>query len=694
MAAFGGERDNEQSMSRLEVILFVLGTAFQVAAMVFAATIMGKETVRRPWIALFAALLLMLGFRVFRLLMTGSTSGLSSDPSAVPWEAKAMSLLGALVPLGVSFLIFISLLSIRRLALAERESKASAARRAIERDAAEEQARASGQKLKLVSDALPSLIAYVDREQRYRFNNRAYEAWLAHPREYFLGKHLRETWDEAGYERLRPHVEAALSGKLVNFELNMTYKDGVARDVEVTYSPDLAPDGTVNGFGVLVNDVTERKQAERLLERTAAERQKLLDSERQARGEVERVSGIKDEFLATLSHELRTPLNAILGWAQLLHVGRLDDEERAQGLETIERNARAQTQIIEDLLDMSRIISGKIRLEVQRVDLAAVLNASLDSVRPSAEAKSIRLGKLLDSRVTPICGDPARMQQIVWNLLSNAIKFTPRGGNVQVSLERVNSQIEIVVADNGEGIQPDFLPHIFERFRQQDSSTTRRHAGLGLGLSIARQLVELHGGTIRATSAGQGRGATFTVMLPLPAMREEAEPPGSLPASSGNDAICLSGIRVLVVDDEPDARELIRQVLRDHDADVVTAASPQEAMVMLIRERPTVLVSDIGMPDADGYDLMRSIRALSAQDGGETPAVALTAFARSEDRTRAMLAGYQVHISKPFEPRELVATLASLVGRTGRPAGSLARLDEPRPYTEEIDRQIRENEGA
>jgi PAS domain S-box-containing protein len=665
--AFGGECDNEHSMSRLEVILFVLGAAFQVAAMVFAARMMGKENVRRPWIALFAALLLMLSFRVFRVMVTGSPSVLSSDPSAVPWDAKALSLLGTLVPLGVSFLIFISLLSVRRLALAERESTAAAAHRAIERDAAEEQARASGQKLKLVSDALPSLIAYVDREQRYRFNNRAYEAWLCQPREYFLGKHLRETWDEPAYESIRPHVEAALSGKLVNFQLNMTFKDGVARDVDVTYSPDLAPDGTVNGFGVLVNDVTERKQAERLLERTAAERQRLLESEREARGEVERVSRIKDEFLATLSHELRTPLNAILGWAQLLRMGRLDDDERAQGLETIERNARAQTQIIEDLLDMSRIISGKIRLDVQRVDLAAVLNAAIDSVRPSAEAKSIRLSKLLDTRVAPISGDPARMQQVVWNLLSNAIKFTPKGGNVQVILERVNSHIEVVVADNGEGIQPGFLAHIFERFRQQDSSTTRRHAGLGLGLSIARQLVELHGGTISVKSAGLGQGATFTVMLPLPAMREETEPPDSGAAAPGHDSICLSGVRVLVVDDEPDARELIRQVLRDHDADVVTADSPAEAMAILKQQRPTVLISDIGMPGKDGYDLMRSIRALSAEDGGETPAVALTAFARSEDRTRAMLAGYQVHISKPFEPRELVATLASLAGRTGRP---------------------------
>jgi PAS domain S-box-containing protein len=579
-----------------------------------------------------------------------------------------MSLLGTLVPLGVSFLIFISLLSIRRLALAERESKAAAARRAIERDAAEEQARASGQKLKLVSDALPSLIAYVDHEQRYRFNNRAYEAWLCQPREYFLGKHLREACGESAYELIRPHVESALSGKLVNFPLRMTYKDGVARDVEVTYSPDLAPDGTVNGFGVLVNDVTERKQAERLLEHTAAERQKLLESEREARSEVERVSRIKDEFLATLSHELRTPLNSILGWAQLLRVGRFDDKEYQQGLETIERNARAQTQIIEDLLDMSRIISGKIRLDVQRLDLAAVLNAAIDSVHPSAEAKSIRLSKLLDSRVTTISGDPARMQQVVWNLLSNAIKFTPKGGKVQVMLERVNSHIEVVVADNGEGIQPDFLPHIFERFRQQDSSTTRRHTGLGLGLSIARQLVELHGGTISAKSSGPGQGATFTMMLPLPAMREELEPANNGAALGGGDPIRLSGIRVLVVDDESDARDLIRQVLRDHDADVVTAASPAEAMVMLKQQRPTVLVSDIGMPHKDGYELMRSIRALPAADGGETPAVAITAFARSEDRTRAMLAGYQVHISKPFEPTELVATLASLAGRTGRPA--------------------------
>jgi PAS domain S-box-containing protein len=653
-------------MSRLEVILFFLGTGFQVAAMVFAARMMGKENVRRPWIALFAALLLMLGFRVIRMMVTGSTSSMPSDLTSVPWGARALSLMGTLVPLGVSFLIFVSLLSIRRLALAERASKAAADRRAIERDAAEEQARASGQKLKLVSDALPSLIAYVDREQRYQFNNRAYEVWLVQPREYFLGKHMRETCGEAAYQALRPHVEAALTGKLVNFPMTMTYQDGITRDVEVTYSPDLGPDGTVNGFGVLVNDVTERKQAERLLERTAAERQELLESERQARGEAERASRLKDDFLATLSHELRTPLNAILGWAQLLRMGRLDDDDRAQGLETIERNARAQTQIIEDLLDMSRIISGKIRLDVQRADLASVLNAALDSVRPSAQAKSINLTKRLDPRVPPILADPARLQQIVWNLLSNAVKFTPRGGNVGVMLERADSHIRIVVADDGEGVLPDFLPHIFERFRQQDSSTTRRHTGLGLGLSIARQLVELHGGTISVDSGGPGKGTTFSVTLPLPDAREELDL--AHPLSDVGQGIRLSGVRVLVVEDDADARELILQVLREHDAEVVTAASPAEAMIMLKQQRPSVLVSDIGMPDQDGYELMRMIRALSSADGGEIPAVALTAFARSEDRTRAMLAGYQVHISKPFEPRELIATLASLAGRNRRPA--------------------------
>lgn len=403
--------------------------------------------------------------------------------------------------------------------------------------------------------------------------------------------------------------------------------------------------------------------------RSAEERSRLLEGEREARAEVERVSLMKDEFLATLSHELRTPLNAVLGWAEVLIEGFEAGSTNRRGLETIARNARAQAQLIDDLLDMNRIVSGKIRLDVQRVDLASIVEGAIEAVRPSAEAKSIRLSKILDPKAFPIFGDPNRMQQIVWNLLSNAVKFTPKDGKIDVRLVRVGSQVEITVADSGIGISSEFLPQLFQRFRQADSSTTRRHGGLGLGLSIVKQLVELHGGQVRAESTGLERGATFTVVLPVrPLTREEAREhpaaPGARPATPPE--LDLAGVRVLIVDDEPDARDIVKFVLGEAKATVITASTADEALALVRAERPHVVVSDIGMPDKDGYELIRELRDLPPSEGGDVPAIALTAFARSEDRTRAMLAGYQVHVAKPIEPRELVVTVGSLAGRTGR----------------------------
>jgi PAS domain S-box-containing protein len=401
----------------------------------------------------------------------------------------------------------------------------------------------------------------------------------------------------------------------------------------------------------------------------ALEHQRLADSERHARGEAERISRMKDEFLATLSHELRTPLNAILGWSHILMLGKAGPDQVAQGLETIVRNAKAQTRLIEDLLDMNRIISGKVRLDVQPTDLAGVVDAAVESIRPAAEAKDVRLRKIIDPGAGPVSGDPNRLQQVVWNLLSNAVKFTPKHGKVDVLLERVNSHLEITVTDDGEGIAAEFLPHVFDRFRQADSSTTRHHGGLGLGLSIVKQLVELHGGSVSAKSAGKGTGANFVVALPLAAVRHEPsrEHPGTdknLPPESFD--VALDAVTVLVVDDEQDARELICQVLGQCGAVIISAASAAEGLALIQRHKPDVIVSDIGMPEKDGYQFIRELRRLPANAGGQTPAVALTAFARSEDRARAIMAGYQMHIAKPIEPHELLVTIASLAKRGGR----------------------------
>jgi PAS domain S-box-containing protein len=404
------------------------------------------------------------------------------------------------------------------------------------------------------------------------------------------------------------------------------------------------------------------------MRRLTEEREHLLESEQAARLESERASRMKDEFLATLSHEIRTPLNAILGWATILRSGRFSASDAAQGLEAIERNARVQTQMIDDLLDMSRIVSGKLRLDVQRIDLAEVIRAAAETVEPAASARDVRVQLLLDPLAGPVSGDPNRLQQVFWNLLSNAIKFTPKGGRVQVLLERIDSHLEVSVIDTGEGIDPTFLPHVFDRFRQADATTTRRHGGLGLGLAIVKQVVELHGGTIRAKSPGKHQGATFVVSLPLTVIHHDNAPlsprrhptaePVPLPVDS---RVQIAGVRVLIVDDEPDARALLRRMFEERDAVVRTASSADEALTIVQTERPDVLISDIGMPSEDGYALIRRIRALAPEHGGRTPAIALTAYARAEDRVRALVAGFQHHLSKPIEPVELLVMIASLM---------------------------------
>jgi signal transduction histidine kinase/CheY-like chemotaxis protein len=399
----------------------------------------------------------------------------------------------------------------------------------------------------------------------------------------------------------------------------------------------------------------------------AEEREALLVAERAARSEAERVNLMKDEFLATLSHELRTPLNAIYGWSQVLSLQPGANPEMVEGLDAIQRNARAQTQLIDDLLDMSRIVSGKIRLDVQQVDLGPVVHAAVGAVRPSADAKGISLRTIVDPLAGPVSGDPTRLQQVVWNLLSNAIKFTPKEGKVDVLLERVNSHLEITVHDTGAGIKPEFLPHVFERFRQADATMTRTHGGLGLGLSIVKSLVELHGGSVRAQSAGEGLGSTFVVSLPLAPLRDannREHPTAPRRAVLDCARFELEGVRVLIVDDEPDARMLIERLLKQCHAEVFTASAADQALDLLRLHKPDVLISDIGMPGVDGFQFIRQVRSLAPSDGGRTPAIALTAFARSEDRTRAMISGYQVHIAKPIETQELLATVGNLAGRT------------------------------
>jgi signal transduction histidine kinase len=398
-----------------------------------------------------------------------------------------------------------------------------------------------------------------------------------------------------------------------------------------------------------------------------AEREQMLAGERAARSEAERLGRMKDEFLATLSHELRTPLNAIIGWTHILRV--TDDPAMAkQAGEVIDRNARAQATMIEDLLDASRITSGKLRLEVQAVDLTAVVSAALETAEPAARAKGVRIERLLDSLLDiRVSGDPTRLQQVFWNLLSNAVKFTPKGGKVQVILERVNSHVEVTVTDTGQGIEPEFLPHLFDRFRQQDAATNRQHGGLGLGLSIVRHLVELHGGTIFARSGGPGRGSTFVVSLPVRPVAD-ARRAGVHPTRAAGplDDHCddLGGIRLLLVDDERDSIEMMRRILEECNAVVVAANSAEEALEAYRAGGFEVVVSDIGMPGLDGYEFIKRLRQMESAAGlSRCPAVALTAYARPEDRRRALLSGYQFHVSKPVEMAELTTVIASLANR-------------------------------
>jgi signal transduction histidine kinase/CheY-like chemotaxis protein len=465
-------------------------------------------------------------------------------------------------------------------------------------------------------------------------------------------------------QRTREAIAACVyGGKVYDIEYRTVSPQGEVRWVRATGRTYYKEEKPVR-FDGTTQDITDRKRVEE-------ERKQLLDIERTARLEAERTSRMKDEFLATLSHELRTPLNAILGWTQLLKRDQQDPEMLSEAISVIERNVRVQNQLIEDLLDMSRIISGNLRLDVQRVKLPEIINAAMEAVKPTAETKGVRLEKVIDRLVGPVSGDPGRLQQVLWNLLTNAIKFTPKGGKVRVLAEGKQSYVEISVTDTGEGIIRDFLPHLFERFSQADGSAKRKHRGLGLGLSIVKNLVEMHGGTVQANSRGEGQGATFIIHLPLHALEssegEESTPHPRMSLSDlsvGCERPNLRGVKVLVVEDEADAREFIRRFLVECEALPAVAASVAEAQKLLLTFKPDVIVSDIGMPQKDGYEFIRDVR----KQGLTTPAVALSAYVRAEDRIRSAQNGYQTHLAKPVEPAELLAVIAGLAGRYERTA--------------------------
>ncbi|MDT4897141.1 MAG: hypothetical protein QOH25_2218 [Acidobacteriota bacterium] len=430
----------------------------------------------------------------------------------------------------------------------------------------------------------------------------------------------------------------------------------------------------------------------RIARQAATQSKRLAEMLDSARADLERAlrvaeaaSRAKDDFLATVSHELRTPLTPILGFARMLRSGQLDASNVERALASIERNAELQSHLIEDILDFARIIAGKLRLDVQPLDPAVVVEAAIDVVRPAATAKDVRLQIVLDPGAGPVAGDAGRLQQVIWNLLTNAVKFTPKGGRVQVRLERIDSHIEITVSDSGEGISPDFLPYVFDRFRQADNTISRRHGGLGLGLSIVRQLVEMHGGTVNVHSDGLEQGSTFIVKLPRmivhdsKLLKEDSSRQHPTAERATVPFTCppeLAGLRVLVVDDEADARDLLAMVLKSCGAQVTTAATAGEALGVVKRLKPDILISDIEMPGEDGYSLIGKIRALQPEDGGQTPAIALTAHARIEDRLRALSVGYQMHVAKPVEPAELVVVLASLAGRQKQETGDRSQKSE------------------
>ncbi|MBW4494465.1 MAG: PAS domain S-box protein [Oscillatoria princeps RMCB-10] len=529
-----------------------------------------------------------------------------------------------------------------------------------ERVQAEEALHRSRQEFKALIENTPDLVMRLDRDHRYVYVNPEVERLTGMPAEAFTGKRSEELGQPEELCRLWNETMRKVfeTGEKQEIEYRSLTADGL-RTYQSRAVPEFDKEGSPRYALVVIRDITELRQAE--------EKRAQLIREQAARAQAEESNRMKDEFLAILSHELRTPLTAILGWVRLLLNQKFDENKLARGLQTIERNAQLQAQLVNDILDISQIIKGKMILNAGPTDLAAAINAAIESVRLAAEAKSISVRAALDVSTGPVLGDAERLQQVVWNLLSNAIKFTPSGGRVEVRLSRAGSSAQIGVSDTGCGISSEFLPFVFELFRQADSSNTRAYGGLGLGLAIVRHLVELHGGCVCAESGGVGRGATFTVRLPL-LHSEGSEERGrkgdwkNSPSHSLTPSLSrsLTGLRVLVVDDEPDIREVLTVVLEQYGAEVTAVGSAGEAIAALARKVPDVLVSDIGMPVEDGYTLIRKVRDLQMELGGEIPSLALTAYAREEERRRAIAAGFHMHVAKPVESAKLAEAIASL----------------------------------